>query len=170
MWGKLARPLGLLIMNRIREIKQRFARLAARIAAGTYVPRRSTTRRRLAEPKPRQPNPLPDDFAWLIKLVPETAAFGSQLQLLFADPEMAALMAAAPAAMRRPLRSLCRMLGVAPPPVLALPAKPRAPRKPPRAAPQAPPPRPQPPEWLRGLRRSLPQFARARTRPKPQRA
>jgi hypothetical protein len=34
-WGRLARPLGLLIMGRIRSINQRFRRLADRIAAGT---------------------------------------------------------------------------------------------------------------------------------------
>jgi hypothetical protein len=64
------------------------------------------------------------------------------------------------------------MLGVAPPDILALPAKPRKPPKPPPAASKAPPPAPPPapPEWLRGLRRSLPQFSLARIRPKPHRA
>ncbi len=136
-WGRLSRPLALLILNRLREINQRFARLAARITAGKYVPRRPPdTPRRREKRKPRGPNPLPQGFAWLVKLVPEAAVYGSQLQNLLAEPEMAALLAAAPTAMRRPLRSLCRMLGVAPPPILALP---------PRAPPTPRPPKPGPP-------------------------
>jgi hypothetical protein len=62
--------------------------------------------------------------------VPEAAAFGAQLQHLLADPEMAALVAAAPQA-GRVLRPLCRMLGVRPPPgPLAPPSRPRAPAPP----------------------------------------
>jgi hypothetical protein len=136
MWGGFSRPLALLILNRIRAINQAFSRLAARIGAGKYVPRRpADTPRRREDRKPRGPNPLPQGFAWLVKLVPEAAAYGSQLQFLLAEPEMAALLAAAPAALRRPLRSLCRMLGVDPPPILALP--PRAPpsTRPARAGP-----------------------------------
>jgi hypothetical protein len=119
MWGRLSRPLALLILDRIRVINQRFARIAARIAAGSYTPRRAPPHRRLAAPKPRRKNPLPQGVAWLLKLVPETASYGSQLQFLLADPAMAALLAAAPASLRRPVRSLCHMLGVAPPPILA---------------------------------------------------
>jgi hypothetical protein len=145
-WGRLARPLGLLILDRIREINQRFARIAARIGAGTYVPRRAAAMpRRRTGGRPRRPNPLPQGFAWLVKLVQETAVYGSQLQALFRDPEMAALLAAAPAPLRRPLRSLCRMLGVAPPPILATPARAAPAPAPPPAAPAverpAPPPR-----------------------------
>src|SRR5579859_4017940 len=122
MWGRLERPLALLILDRIRGIAQRFARLATRIGAGKYMPRRpAAAPRRRTAPRPCRPNPLPQGFAWLIKLVPEAAVYGSQLQFLFADPEMAALLEAAPASLRRPLRSLCRMLGVTPPPILAPP-------------------------------------------------
>ncbi len=154
MWGGFSRPLALLILDRIRTINQAFARLAARISAGTYVPHRpADTPRQRAGPHPRRKNPLPQGFAWLIKLVPETAVFGSQLQFLFADPAMAALMAAAPASLGRPLRSLCHMLGIAPPPILAPPARPRPPRTVPTAEPEAPPPPPPPPlqlpVWLR---------------------
>jgi hypothetical protein len=134
-WGRLPRPLGLLILDRIRDINQRFARLAARIAARKYRPRRPPETPRRREPrKPRGPNRLPQTFAWLVKLVPEAASYGSQLQFLLAEPEMAALLAAAPTAMRRPLRSLCRMLGVQPPPILAPPpaARPERPPKPER--------------------------------------
>ena len=149
MWGNFSRPLALLIVNRIREINQAFARLAARIKAGTYVPRRpADTPRRHAERKPRGPNKLPQGFAWLVKLLPETAVYGSQLQFLFADPAMAALMAAAPNSLGRPVRSLCHMLGIAPPAILAPPARPRPPRAIPTAAPEAPAPRPAPPPQL----------------------
>src|ERR1019366_5079255 len=115
---RLALPLIALIVDRIRGIKQRFARLAARIGAGKYFSRRPATRRPPIDPKPRRPNKLPQSFAWLVKLMPEAAGYGSQLDNLFRDPGMAALMEAAPAQMRRPLRSLCRMLGIAPPQIL----------------------------------------------------
>ena len=144
--GRLATPLFILIFNRIRGIKQIFGRLAVRIAAGRFSARCVTERPRAeqprAEPRPRSKNPLPRGVAWLIKLVPEAAAHASRLRSLLADPEMLALLAAAPAPMRRPLRSLCHMLGVEPPPMLApLPrarpqtpapkiARPRAPRRP----------------------------------------
>src|SRR5271156_1023103 len=139
------------IITRIRIINQSFARLAARIRAGKYV-RRIVTAPRRGAAKPRPPNPLPSHFGWLLPLVPEAMGSRSHLEYLFRDPEMVALMAAAPASMRRPIRSLCHMLGVSPPDILALPVKPRPPRKPRAAASEkAPPPRPEPPEWLRGM-------------------
>jgi hypothetical protein len=156
MWGGFPRPLALLILDRVRTINQAFARIAARIGAGNYHPRRPTdTPRQRAGPHPRQKNPLPQGFAWLVKLLPETAVYGSQLQFLFADPEMAALLAAAPASLGRPLRSLCHMLGVLPPPILAppppvrprtRPAKPERPPAPPR------PKKPEKPRYVFGLR------------------
>ena len=155
-----------LIIDRIRGLKQRFARIAARVGAGTYAPRRFASRPQ-AEPKPRPPSQLPQKFGWLLKLVPPAVGARSQLQSLLRDPEMAALIAAAPTSLGRPLRSLCWMLGLRPPEIQALPATPRKPRQKPPPAPEAPapeppppPPFPEPPEWLRGLRRSLPQFAR----------
>ena len=138
-WGRLPRPFGLLILDRIRSINARFARIAARITAGTFLPRRSPAPHPRENRGPRGPNKLPRSVAWLIKLLPEVAVYGSQLQFLFADPEMAALLEAAPASLRRPLRSLCRMLGVTPPPILALPARPRPPSDPqPEPPPSAP--------------------------------
>ena len=85
-------------------------------------------------------NPLPQKFGWLLKLVPEAVGYRSQLENLLRDPEMAALLAAAPTAMRRPLRSLCRMLGLPPPEILALPPRPKPPPPPPRAKREKPPP------------------------------
>jgi hypothetical protein len=138
--GRLAVPLMMLIMNRIRTINHAFARLAARIGEGKFFPRRrpAATHRPTA-PRPRGQNPLPQGFAWMLKLVPGTAVYGSQLQHLLAEPEMAALIAAAPAAMARTLRPLCWMLGISPPPILALPPRPKPPR-PPAPEPEAPSP------------------------------
>jgi hypothetical protein len=80
---------------------------------------------------------LPRKAGWLIPLVPEAAAAGSQLRHLLADPEMAALVEAAPQ-MGRLLRPLCRSLGVRLPPGLPPQpgaAKPRTPRQPPAPRP-----------------------------------
>ena len=97
-----------LIVDRIREIKQRFARLAALIREGKYVPRRFAPRRKPAEtrPRPGPPNKLPRKFGWLLKLVPEAVGYRSQLEHLFRDPAFSALLAAAPTSLGRPLRSL----------------------------------------------------------------
>jgi hypothetical protein len=135
-------PLIVLIIGRLRHISQRVARLAARIRDGRYAPRRrSAPRRSPTIRRPRRPNPLPHKFGWLLKLVPEAAGYRAQLEHLLHDPEMAALLAAAPAPMARPLRSLCWMLRVPPPPILALAAlQPAAPLPaPPQAAPAAAP-------------------------------
>ena len=64
-------------------------------------------------PQPR----LPGGFGWLIRLVPGAAVYGSQLQYLLADPEMAALLTDVPQA-GRILRPLCRMLAIRPGPEL----------------------------------------------------
>jgi hypothetical protein len=57
--NRLAMPVIGLLVDRIREIKQRFARLAARLAAGTYVPRRCKPGRKAAAPRTRRPSELP---------------------------------------------------------------------------------------------------------------
>jgi hypothetical protein len=119
-----------LIATRLRGIKWRFLRLAARLDAGTYKPR-VPLEKPADRPRPAPPrDPLPRTFGWLRPLIPETVAFAGQLDALLRDPDMAALMAAAPAPMRRPIRSLCRMLGVRPPPVLDIPRPARPPRVP----------------------------------------
>jgi hypothetical protein len=151
------------IIDRLRGIKQGFARLAARIAAGTYAPRHySTPRRPPAVRQPRQPGKLPQTFGWLLKLVPNAVGSRSQLQYLFRDPAMAELMAAAPTSLGRPLRSLCHMLGLKPPPIVAAPARPRPPRPPrekqprPRREPLPPyypPTPPEAPAWMHGMPR-----------------
>ena len=115
------------IITRISGIRQRFADLAARIAAGTYRPRRPATTPRACPGRLPPANKLPNRFGWLRPMIAETPAFAGQFDGLLHDPEFLALMAAAPAAMRRPIRSICWMLGVSPPPILALPPRPRPP-------------------------------------------
>jgi len=161
----LSQPLINLIVTRIRDAKQAFARLAARIEAGTYAPRRraSTPPRPPAVQKPRPPpNPLARKFGWLLPLVPAAVASRGHLENLLRNPEMAALLAAAPGSLRRPIRSLCWMLRVEPPAILALPRKPRPPRppqdKPPRPRreplpPYYPPTPPEAPAWMHGMPR-----------------
>ncbi len=144
---RLAGPFIILICSRLGRLAGRFTRLAARVSAGTAGPRRRAASRQPSKrPRPAYQR-LPRRFAWLLPLVPgEAAAYGSQLQHLLADPEMAALIAAAPQA-GRILRPLCRMLGVRLPPSLRQPSLrqpgPREPnlRQPPPPAPPATPPR-----------------------------
>jgi hypothetical protein len=138
-WG-MSLQLIALITDRLRRIKQRFADVAARVAAGTYSPRRPSAapRKRPGQSPPPQ-NRLPQKFGWLLPLEAQAVVYRSQLEHLLREPEVAALLAAAPAAMRRPVRALCWMLDLTPPPVLALPARPRPPR-PPAAKPAAPSP------------------------------
>jgi hypothetical protein len=121
----LARPLLILLWSRLNRTVLRFAALAARAAAGRLAaPRQRPARPAPVSPPPPRPRPPAVGFAWLVRLVPGTAAYGSQLQYLVATPEMTALLAAAPQA-GRILRPLCRMLGV-PPPAKQPPAKPPA--------------------------------------------
>ncbi len=142
--NKAAAPLILLLWPRLNRLAARFTRLAARVAAGTATPRRRISLS-LTSTRPRKPYArLPRRFGWLLRLEREAAAAaGSQLRHLLTDPEMADILAAAPQAGRL-LRPLCRMLGVQPPPALALPPRPRAPRRPAAAGPPRATPAPRP--------------------------
>ena len=130
--GGLAGPLIVLIWTRLRRMAGRFAGLAARVAAGTASPRRRAS----PHPATGRPHPpyrrLPRGFAWLVRQLPGTAAGAAQMQYLLAEPEMAALLAAAPQ-MGRILRPLCRMLGVRPRPTCS--PRRRRPRRPGRPVP-----------------------------------
>jgi hypothetical protein len=139
-WG-MGSQMITLIIARLRGIKQRFADLAARVAAGRYVARRpaAAPRKRPGQQPPQ--NKLPQKFGWLLPLEAQAVVYRSQLQYLLRDPEMAALLAAAPVPMGRVLRPLCWMLGLTPPPILARPRKPRPPR-PASAKPEPPAPSP----------------------------
>ncbi len=125
-----------LVVDRLRGIQHRFVYLAARLRAGTHVVRQraATASKRPGQPPPQ--NPLPTSFGWVVPLlpIPQGGGFRSQLDFLLNDPEMQALLEAAPASLRRPVRSLCRMLGLEPPPILALPPRPKRPVDPARPA------------------------------------
>jgi hypothetical protein len=125
------RPPLLLIHAWLKRLVQKFAALVARAEAGTLRPPRRGCHRSPAKNPPDKPRPRwPTNFAWLIKMLPyEAACFGSQLQHQFSQPEMMALLEAAPQAGRL-LRPLCRMLAVDLPPALRLPPRPPRPRKP----------------------------------------
>jgi hypothetical protein len=124
--------------RRISAIRRRFALLAEQIRAGTLRPARPRPPRpprpadapgpRARPARPRRGPALPRRFGWLIGLVPcDAATRRSQLQHQFDNnPEMAALLAAAPHEMGRLLRPLCHMLGMQPPEVLRLPERARA--------------------------------------------
>jgi hypothetical protein len=137
-WDRVLMPLMPALIARLRHAKWRFSALAARIAGGRYKPRaRPATTHHRRPPK----NPLPQKFGWLLPLLPGAGGFSQQLDTLLRDPEVQALMAAAPEPMGKILRPLCRMLAVVPPPVIA-PRRP-APRKP-AAKPKAAKARPAP--------------------------
>jgi hypothetical protein len=101
------------------------------------APRAATPRPGATPPHPR----LPHGAAWLGRLGWEFRGHGSQLQaLLNHDPELRALLAAAPEQAGRVLRPLCWMLGIDPGPGILPPPRRRAPE------PQADPPgEPDPP-------------------------
>ena len=130
---RLAGPLIVLIWQRVRTVGTQVGALLAQMQASP--PRRHLNRR---SPRPgatpRRPatrSTLPNTTAWLVALIPETAASAAHLKLLLADPEVPALLATAPQ-LRRKLRPLCRMLGV------RLPPQARPALSPPTLPPQAP--------------------------------
>jgi hypothetical protein len=163
--GRLAAPILGLILGRFRTIGQDFARLAGQLRDGTYRPRRYAPRRPPAVPRPRRRSELPRTFGWLLPLVPEAVQYRAQLDHLLRDPEMAALLEAAPAPMARVLRPLCWALRLTPPPLLARPRRAAPPATAlapsPAALPRAVRPRPTP------IRPDPP--ARRRPSPKPPR-
>ncbi len=136
-------PLVTLLWTRLARLTARFDALVARLTAGhPAAPGRPRTRSASTAPARTAPAAalrLPRSQAWLIRLLPgEAASYGCQLQALLADPQMAALLAAAPEA-GRILRPLCRLLAIAPEGMLALPSAAGKPAPKPRAAKPAPP-------------------------------
>jgi hypothetical protein len=144
-WGRITRPELDLVLRRMQAIRQRLDRTVARLRAGTYRPRRRTAGRPRARASPRpRPQPPPgtpaQTFGWLLPLIParkgeywHANGLRGCLELQLNHPEMLALIEAAPAAMGPPLRSLCWMFGLRPPPHLAPPKRTAPP-------PEAPPP------------------------------
>ena len=161
-----------LISIRLIDIRQCFRRVAARVAAGTYFPRTRTAIRKEsvapektpAEPEQKPAAPaispaqkLPRHKGWLLKMVPNAVWSRGFIEKLFNDPEMLALMAAAPKTLGRPVRSLCRALALPVPAPVALPKKPREPRprwKWVKVPYERPPSPPDLPEWIRTMPQS----------------
>ncbi len=139
-------PLVMLLWTRLARLTARFDALVARLTAGHSPAGRPAApgrpRTRPARKAPAAALRLPRSQAWLIRLLPgEAASYGCQLQALLADPQMAALLAAAPEA-GRILRPLCRLLAIAPEGLLVLPSAAGKPAPKPRPAKPAPPPEP----------------------------
>ena len=140
--GRFALP----VWTRISRMRRRFARLLARplLARPLGEARPDPVRDPGATRRHGVPAPyIPRRHAWLVHIIGyRAAAYMSHLEHLFRDPETQAILAAASQnwtrAVGRPLRPLCRLLGVTPPPVFQSPNAP-APR-PPRAAKAPPPP------------------------------
>ena len=107
----LAMPDALLraIAAYLNGVRNRFAALAARVRAGTLpTPRAPRPLPELSElpATPRTRAKLPRGFRWLSKLIPRhVSVYGSQLMYALTDPEVQALLAAAPGLVRllRPL-------------------------------------------------------------------
>jgi len=98
-------PLVTLLWTRLARLTARFDALVARLTAGHLPAERPAAparpRTRSARKAPAAGLRLPRGRAWLIRLLPgEAASYGCQLQALLADPQMAALLAAAPEAGR----------------------------------------------------------------------
>ncbi len=129
MRNQEAAPLVSLIYVRLTRLAARFAGLAARAEAGTLPARRV---RAASDPQQAPPHgkraarELPGGFAWLCRMVQDCASFGRQIEyLVLHDPQMRALIAAAPQ-VGRVLRPLLRMTGVAAmPEILRLPRRKR---------------------------------------------
>ncbi|MBV8526338.1 MAG: hypothetical protein JOY71_30215 [Acetobacteraceae bacterium] len=110
-------PVLFLAWTRLRRLAARFEALVADFRAGRVraTPALSREAGDLLQmpglPSWPQPYRLPRGFGWLLRMVPESAAYAGQVEQLLADPEMAALLAESAEA-GCILRPLCRMLGI----------------------------------------------------------
>ncbi len=103
-----------LVYGRLGRLCGTLERLMAQFKAGTLRTRAPRSAAVLVERYtwPRPPRVWVGGYAWLVVLMKHRAAgYGSQLQHILEQPEMAALLAASPQA-RRVLRPICRMLAV----------------------------------------------------------
>ena len=137
-----------LVWPYLNRLAARFAALALRVQAGKPAVAPRATRPRAAPETPRSRSPgLPRGFAWLARFAPGILPLRGQVCHLLGDPELAALLAAAPQA-GRILRPLCRMLGIEAgpgfPPALFQRPDPSPPPDPPSTPPPGPSPVPPP--------------------------
>jgi hypothetical protein len=133
----LPAPSVVLVWNWLRRLAAQFA---AGVSRPARAPRAALLRSDTQAPSPRAPRSseprasgagspaprVPRGVAWLIRLVPETVVYGSQLHHLLTDPAFAPLLEGRPA-LGRALRPLCRALGIDPGP--ARRARPVPPRR-----------------------------------------
>ena len=115
--------MGLVIYRRIQRVRELLVALEARFLAGLVgsgQPARvavvggEAPARDVGVPRAMQASRvwLPRRFGWLCGLVPgEAASYAGQLRVVLAEPEMVALLAACPRAVRI-VRPLCWMLGI----------------------------------------------------------
>jgi hypothetical protein len=130
-------PLMVLVWGRLRRMSRRFASLVARMEAGRLKPPRPAAPNPdpgRTRPPPPQP-PFPSSPGWLLHYVQLEAAATANLlrHMLEHDPEMRALLEAAPQ-LGRILRPLLRMVSAAPLPARLV----RPSRPPPGAVPVSP--------------------------------
>ena len=122
----LAGPLTLAIAIRLHRIRNRLTRYYARFQAGTLTPPRPRPAMSRSRTTPATPPlvvlpKLPRGRMWLVRLVPGIGVGTNYLRILLDDPEMAAMMLAAPQ-IARTLRPFWHMLADAPlPPILQRP-------------------------------------------------
>ena len=115
--GFLSTALVLLVYRRLGEILRRMEGLAGRFRAGRVWRRgaRAGDLEGVAAVAVRRAQGgrlWPRSFGWLVRAASwQAAGFGSQLRAVLAQPEMVALLVAAPQA-ARVLRPLCRMLAI----------------------------------------------------------
>ena len=161
----LERPLPRFIAGYIRRLSNNFLTRAARAphpARTTTQPRTRTIR----PAKPPAPYTLPSSHNWLRRLIDTNliSCYASQLQHQITSPEISRLLAQNPG-LGRPLRPLCRMLGIPLPPSLRRTPKPRR-----ATAPNPNPPaakRPKSRSLLPPLRRPAPPTPPPRITPQP---
>ncbi len=138
-------PLLVLVWTRLRRMARRFASLAARMEAGRLKPPRPTIQNadpdRTRPPRPPPQPPFPSSPGWLLHYVRlEAAATASLIRhMLEHDPEMRALLEAAPQ-LGRILRPLLGMVSRDPLPARLIRPPPPAPPppRPPTATPERP--------------------------------
>jgi len=123
--GPVQTALYNLIGQRLRTARDRLVRLAERVAAGwVYQPKPHAPRKQTAQPEARpkrEANPLTTGSHWAIRAAPgpDSGSANNSLYLLLEEPQIAAVLAAAPGPAWRILRPICRMLGVDKPRALA---------------------------------------------------
>jgi len=103
------------VWKRLRRFGARFAAVAAMLRAGPVPTKRAGSEapqrvliaaRQPAGPRMAAIRRFPTGRGWLGRLAPEALAYTEQLRRLLDDPEMAAILQAAPA-LGRTLRALC---------------------------------------------------------------